>query len=64
MSRRYQVEVVECGTDCPAFLEDGYACGIHSCSMHEEDMPAEMFQEMVQEDKQFPDFCPLVEMED
>lgn len=64
MSRKYQVEVEECGEYCPAFLEDGYACAVHSCEMHNEDMPAWMFQEMAKNGKLFPDFCPLVEVED
>lgn len=64
MSRRYESAVEECGTECPAFVEDGYETAVHSCEFHFKEMPAEMFQRMLKDGECFPDFCPLSEIED
>jgi hypothetical protein len=64
MARKYEVAVQECGEDCPAFSEDGYSCAVHSCELCEDELPAEMFQEMAGNGERFPSFCPLQEIED
>jgi hypothetical protein len=59
MGRVYKTIISECGKECPAFCEDGWNTAIHSCELHDEEMPAEMFQELALHGESFPDLCPL-----
>lgn len=59
MTRVLSLDVEECGEDCHCFEEDTYATAIHGCSLCDDELPAEMFQEMSESGEKFPECCPL-----